>query len=135
MFVSNIQAGILFKARILFFDAAFSLIVSCVLGMDSNGNDINNQLWGTNVVALMLNTIVNCPEDKSACVAGFNTKGWVKTKIDHKLTHFSNFPLDGLYVRIDFVGFKFYQGVDSLGGDITARVDLSNDIPSLISTS
>jgi hypothetical protein len=113
----------------------FRLTVSCELGMDSVGNDISDQPMGINVAGLMCNIIVNFPKDKSVRVAGFNTNGWVKTKILSTLTKFSDFPLDGLYVRTDFPGYEFYQGVDSDLGDITHCSDLINNIPPLISAS
>jgi hypothetical protein len=103
--------------------------------MNSVGNNLSKWPMGINVAALMVNVIVNFSEDKSALVAGFNTDGWVNTKILSTLTKLSDFPLDGLYVRTDFPGYEFYQGVDSDLGDITQRSDLINNIPPLISAS
>jgi len=62
-------------------------------------------------------------------MAGFNTDGWVKAKILSKLTHFSDFPLDGLYIRTEFQGYEFFQGVDSPGGDITRRSEYIDNGP------
>ena len=103
--------------------------------MDSPGNNIDKSPLETNVAAIMVKTLVNFPEDKSALVAGFNTDGWVKTKILSKLSRTSDFPLDGLYVRTEFTGYEFYQGLDSSGGNITQRSDLIDNVPPLISAS
>jgi len=89
-FVLNILAGISFKACSLLSYVSFQLTILYELGMDSIGNDIGTSPLSTNVAGLMINTIVNFPEDETTHVAGFNTDGWVKAKIS-KLTRSSDF--------------------------------------------
>lgn len=81
---------------------------------------------------MIVETTTYYPAEKAALVAGFNTNGDIKSKISTTLTPTSTFPLDGLYVRTEFVGYAFFPHFTSRGDDISQLKNLADDIPGLI---
>lgn len=86
----------------------------------------------TDVAGMIVETLTYYPAEKAALVAGFNTNGDIKSKINSKLTPSSTFPLDGLYIRTEFLGYAFFPHFTSRGNDIAQLKNLADDVPGLI---
>ncbi|KAJ3559522.1 hypothetical protein NM688_g295 [Phlebia brevispora] len=103
-------------------------------GVDAPGNDMYDYPLGTNAPVLM-NEIVKGPSDDNRDkVAGFNTSGWVKSQVTSQ-QQWTDFPINGLYTRLEFSDYAFFPQADSPGNDIVQVQSLADDIPALIRTS
>ncbi|KAJ3547348.1 hypothetical protein NM688_g5410 [Phlebia brevispora] len=103
-------------------------------GVDAPGYDIYDYPLGTNAPVVM-NEIIHGPGDETRDkVAGFNTDGRVKSQVSNK-PRWTDFPINGLYTRLEFSDYAFFPQADSPGNNIVQVQNLANNIPALIRTS
>src|SRR5258705_8987210 len=100
--------------------------------MDAPGHDLEQ--GEGNVATLMVQTVLHFPRETTAKVAAFNTNGWIKTKVLPRMSfvRWSDFLLDGLYIRTGFFGHAFYPRVTSPRNDIERHAGLANNVPALV---
>lgn len=103
--------------------------------MDSNGNDIGERILDVSTPTGLREEVVKRHQADNV-VAGFNTDGFIKSKIVYPLIPNNlqfRHSLAGIYIRTKFMDYTFYQGHGSAGNDILPQTTaLINDVPALI---
>lgn len=101
-------------------------------GLDSTGNDIV-QIGDASTATGLKETVTKWYGTDNN-IAAFNTEGWIKRKVTYPLTAFPGYAgaLDGIYIRLKFKDYTFFQGVDSNNNDIKETPEAKDDVPELI---
>lgn len=102
-----------------------------ISGYDSYGNDLNRVQEVNTPIALIAKIAERYGTNNQ--FAAFNTQSYIKRKVTHPLTYLKSLgPLHGLYIRTEFMDYRFFPNLDQLGKDIFQAPEAKDDVPGLI---